>query len=52
MNVKLYPWIPLLGLVLVACADKDTGLENPIIFVTSAIWQVATTMLLVLGVLL
>ncbi len=53
MNAKLYPWIPVVGLVLVPLnSEKDMGLANPIIFFASAIWQVATILPILLGVIL
>lgn len=39
---KLYPWIPLIGIVLVAIGHfkyHDTGIENPVIHALSAMWQ-------------
>lgn len=51
MHYKLYPWIPLVGVLLVACnSEKDTGLDNQLVFFTSAIWQVISIVIIGVGV--
>lgn len=44
MNYKIFPWIPVLGLLLVpVCFKKDCGLDNPTVFVLSLMWQIVWT---------
>ena len=37
---KIYPWIPLIGTFLAAMSPpQKTGLDKPVIFMVSALWQ-------------